>query len=112
MTPNDYQKLAARTLIDSPERPLTDGEIMIVWCAIGLAGEAGEVVDNIKKAIFHRHGLNQGQLQKELGDVAWYLAGLCTKLGFSLEDVMRQNIDKLMERYPDGYSSEASINRK
>lgn len=112
MTPNEYQKQAARTLIDGPERPLTDGEIMIVWCAIGLAGEAGEVVDNIKKAIFHRHGLNQTQLQKELGDVCWYLAGLCTTLGFNLEDVMQQNIDKLLERYPNGYSSEDSINRK
>ena len=112
MTPNEYQKLAARTLIDAPERPLTDGEIMIVWNAIGLAGETGEVVDNIKKAIFHRHGLNQTQLKKELGDVCWYLAGLCTKLGFSLEDVMQQNIDKLIERYPNGYSSEASKNRK
>ena len=112
MTPNEYQKAAARTLIDAPERPLTDGEIMIVWNAIGLAGEAGEVVDNIKKAIFHQHGLNQTQLMKEIGDVMWYVAGLCTKLGFSLEDVMQQNIDKLIERYPNGYSSEASKNRK
>jgi NTP pyrophosphatase (non-canonical NTP hydrolase) len=111
MTPNEYQKAAARTLIDGPERSLTDNEMMIVWNAIGLAGEAGEVVDHIKKGIFHRHGLNQTQLVKEIGDVMWYVAGLCTKLGINLEDVMQQNIDKLLERYPDGYSSEASINR-
>ena len=111
MTPNEYQKAAARTLIDKPERPLTDGEMMIIWNAVGLAGETGEVVDHIKKGIFHRHGLNQTQLKKELGDVLWYLAALCTKLGFDLEDVMQQNIDKLIARYPNGYSSADSINR-
>jgi len=111
MTPNEYQNLAARTLISKPDFEITPEQIMIVWNALGLAGEAGEVADGIKKAIFHQHGLNPEKIKKELGDVLWYVAGLCTQLGFSLEDVMTGNIEKLKARYPKGYSSEMSINR-
>lgn len=112
MRANEYQKLAARTLIDEPDVPLSGHETMIIWNAVGLAGEAGEVVDHIKKGIFHRHGLDLDKLEKEIGDVLWYVAALCTKLNIDMESVMQKNIDKLIARYPNGYSSEDSINRK
>lgn len=78
----------------------------------GLTGETGEFVDQIKKFIFHEHDFNFDNLVKELGDVCWYLALLCNALGIQLEDVMRENIEKLKRRYPEGFSSEASINRE
>ena len=106
-----YQKLAARTLIDKPDYPLSDEEMMIVWNGLGLAGEAGEVCDQIKKGIFHRHGLDKQKLRKEIGDVLWYLAAICTKTGISLYDAMEENIEKLEKRYPEGYSSENSVKR-
>jgi NTP pyrophosphatase (non-canonical NTP hydrolase) len=84
---------------------------MIVWNAVGIAGEAGEVVDNIKKAIFHQHGLDRQKLKEELGDLLWYMAGLCTQLGLSLDEVMVSNIEKLRKRYPGGFSVEDSKNR-
>jgi NTP pyrophosphatase (non-canonical NTP hydrolase) len=105
---NAYQEQAARTLIAHPDAEYTPEEIMFVWNALGLAGEAGEVADTIKKAVFHRHGLDREKLIKELGDVLWYLAAICTKLDVSLNLVMDRNIAKLRERYPEGYSSEAS----
>jgi NTP pyrophosphatase (non-canonical NTP hydrolase) len=108
---DDYQKQAARTLIDRPGFPIHADEIMVIWNAIGLAGEAGEVADLVKKGIFHQHGLDRAALVKELGDVLWYVAALCTKLGVSLDDVMQLNIDKLRQRYPEGWSAEASRNR-
>lgn len=111
MTPNEYQQLAKRTLIDVPTQPLTPEETMIIWNVIGLAGEAGEVADYLKKGIFHRHGYDADVVREELGDLLWYVAGLCTQLGFSLEDVMQGNIDKLKARYPGGFSVEDSINR-
>ncbi len=111
MTPNEYQQLAARTLIAVPDAEYTGDEIMMVWNAIGLAGEAGEVADHIKKGVFHRHGIDKDKLVKELGDNLWYIAALCTKLGVTLENVMQLNIDKLRKRYPDGYSSLASLER-
>ncbi len=111
MSPNTYQKLASRTLTAKPEKALDDNESMLVWNALGLLGEAGEVGEYVKKAVFHRHTLNRDKLKKELGDVLWYLAALCTNLDLELEEVMAANIEKLAERYPDGFSSEASINR-
>ncbi len=115
MDANEYQRLAGRTLIDSPDAEYTSLETMLVWNALGLAGEAGEVADSIKKAVFHRHGLSgldRKLLAKELGDCMWYIAALCTKLDVSLSDVMEGNIEKLQHRYPDGYSSADSINRQ
>jgi NTP pyrophosphatase (non-canonical NTP hydrolase) len=84
---------------------------MIVWNAVGIAGEAGEVVDNIKKGIFHQHGLDENKVKEELGDLLWYVAGLCTQLGLDLDEVMVANIEKLQKRYPGGFSVEDSKNR-
>lgn len=109
---NDYQQQAARTLIDAPDNTYTNEEIMLVWNALGLAGEAGEVVDTIKKVVFHRHELSREELIRELGDVLWYVAALCTKLDIPLSEVMERNIEKLQRRFPDGWSTERSINRE
>ena len=112
MNANNYQEQASRTLTAAPEEPLDDDQSMLVWNALGLTGEAGEVAEYIKKAVFHRHAVDREKLKKELGDVLWYTAALCTNLGFELEEVMAANIDKLQQRYPEGFSSEASQNRK
>ena len=111
MTPNQYQQLAARTLIDAPDVPLSPEETMILWNAFGIAGESGEIVDYLKKGIFHRHGYDASKVEEELGDLLWYVAALATKLGLSMESIMERNIAKLKQRYPNGYSSEDSINR-
>lgn len=111
MEANTYQQLAARTLIDAPGFTLTDKEFMIVWNALGLTGEAGEVADTVKKAILHRHGLDMDKMVKEIGDVCWYLAALCTTLDIDLETVMAANIEKLKTRYPEGFRFEDSLAR-
>jgi NTP pyrophosphatase (non-canonical NTP hydrolase) len=85
---------------------------MILWNALGIGGEAGEVVDYIKKGILHEHGISKDVLKEELGDLLWYIAGLCTQFGISLEDVMTYNIEKLRNRYPEGFSIEDSKNRR
>lgn len=108
---NDYQQLAARTLIAEPGFDIPGDQMMLVWNAIGLSGEAGEVAEHIKKGVFHQHGIDRDKLLKELGDVAWYLAALCTVLHADLGDVMQANIDKLRTRYPNGYASADSVRR-
>jgi NTP pyrophosphatase (non-canonical NTP hydrolase) len=105
---NTYQELAARTLLDQPDHMPTEQEYMVLWNALGLGGEAGEVLDLVKKGVCHRHGLDREKLKKELGDVLWYVSALCSKLGFTLEEVMQANIDKLRQRYPEGYTAAAS----
>ena len=103
---NEYQSLAMRTV----NTELSDRDILIN-AVMGLCGESGEVIDIVKKHISHGHPLDREKLIAELGDVAWYLAECAYALGVSLEDVMRANIEKLKARYPDGFSSERSINR-
>lgn len=111
MTPNEYQELAGRTLIDGSGKTYDDVEIMLVWNATGLAGEAGEVVEHIKKGVFHEHGIDVDKLADELGDVLWYVAAIATKLDVPLEYIMSANIDKLKKRYPGDWSPEDSRKR-
>jgi len=112
---NEYQIQASRTLLKMPEVMPTPEEIMLVWNAIGLAGEIGEVCEIIKKMVFHRHDFDdetRNRLIKELGDISWYHAGILTQIKETLEDCQYKNLDKLWARYPDGFKSKDSINRK
>ena len=104
MTINEYQKEALRTA-SGKCRSLAN-------CAMGLAGEAGECADIIKKHLFHGHELDKEHLAKELGDLSWYLAVCAHIIGYDLETVLQMNVDKLRKRYPGGFSEEKSINRK
>jgi NTP pyrophosphatase (non-canonical NTP hydrolase) len=106
-----YQKAAARTLIEKPGFNVSNEELMILWNVMGLVGEAGELANMVKKGILHRHGLDKEKLGEELGDCLWYIAALCTKLELDMEAIMKENIEKLAIRYPEGYSEEASLER-
>ena len=90
---NEYQKLARSTAV-YPE------EHKVVYPALGLCGEAGEVADKIKKTIRGDSSLDEvtGNIADELGDVLWYLAILADDLGVELEDVAKWNVDKLQRR--------------
>lgn len=105
---NEYQELSRRTLPDTGiEKDLSN------YC-MGLAGESGEVIDLLKKVIHHGHPLTdqiKKKVHEEIGDVMHYVAGLCTMMGFTLEEVCEGNIDKLERRYPSGFSTERSVNR-
>ena len=79
---------------------------------LGLSGEVGEFNDAIKKMIFHEQGFNEEHLKKELGDILWYVALICDTFEWEMGDIMRRNIDKLVKRYPEGFSTEKSNNRK
>ncbi len=105
----DYQALAARTI--NPEQAQREQLINFVF---GLTGETGETIDLLKKILFHGHDLeqNEDKLKKELGDCAWYIAGIATAAGLSLEDICRENIRKLEQRYPRGFDPERSRNRE
>jgi NTP pyrophosphatase (non-canonical NTP hydrolase) len=67
--------------------------------ALGLGGESGEVLDIIKKALRDEKPVDTKHVKEELGDVYWYLANLCTYFGFSIEEVLDDNMKKLQERY-------------
>ncbi len=103
---NEYQKLAMTT-----KNPEVTGEKMLTNGVMGLCGEAGEVIDLVKKHLFHGHVLDREKLIDELGDVAWYLAECATALEIPLEEILERNIEKLKARYPAGFSSQRSIKR-
>lgn len=65
----------------------------------------------MKKCLFQGHGLDKEHLAEELGDVAWYLAVSAHAIGMDLESILQGNVDKLRRRYPDGFSTERSVNR-
>lgn len=100
LTLNEYQIAAEKTAV-YPGR----GGIPI-YAALGLAGEAGEVCDHIKKAIRDDGGeINPGRLELllyELGDILWYVSEMATCLDMSLEDVAKANIEKLDSRLERG----------
>ncbi len=109
MSPNEYQNECLRTANANPDTT-TERDRLANW-ALGLAGEAGELADALKKHLFHGKPLDRDALLKECGDVAWYLAVLASELGFTLEEVFAKNVDKLRRRYPEGFSTEASLKR-
>lgn len=93
-------------------RPMTPFEQELVFAGLGAAGEAGEIGDYIKKVFAHGHPLDPEKLKKEVGDNLWYLARVCKLGGFTFEEAAAANIEKLKARYPEGFSTERSLNRK
>ncbi|HSW98806.1 MAG TPA: nucleoside triphosphate pyrophosphohydrolase family protein [Candidatus Saccharimonadales bacterium] len=110
MTFDEYQKQALTTAIFNPD-PLMDKTI---W-AMGVAGEAGEVVEKWKKIVAYKDGVvsveDKAELAKELGDVVWYIAVLAEQLGLTFEEVMQQNVAKLQSRKARGVVKGAGDNR-
>lgn len=120
LTANDYQKKALRTEVSFPLMTATmalakDGrnKSRLLEGLMGLSGEAGEAIDIFKKCIFQGHSFEDERehLAKELGDVAWYLALSASALGYSLDDILKMNLKKLEERYPNGFEATKSLNR-
>lgn len=96
MTFDEYQQQSKGTAQYSDFAPAW------VYLALGLAGESGEVADKLKKIIRNDNGVFSDEakleLQKELGDVLWYVSQLCEELGFSMDEVARLNRAKLEDR--------------
>lgn len=104
---NEYQKLTERT---APHFDDTSEELC-AW-SMGIAGESGEFCDAVKKVLWHGHDLKPLDLALELGDLLYYISRAGSVLGYTLDEIATLNIEKLMRRYPNGFSSEASINRE
>lgn len=85
----------------------------VLYAAIGMCGEAGEVSELVKKYAYHGHTIDREHLARELGDVLWYVSYMADLFGYSLGEIMAMNQEKLAKRYPDGkFDEERSRNRK
>lgn len=79
--------------------------------SMGLCGECGEAVDILKKNLFHGKELDKTELMLELGDILYYLVAICNVLGIDVSEVALNNNAKLLNRYKEGFSKDASNNR-
>lgn len=107
MNVDDYQ-LASRDTAIYPEVS-SGSNLALAYCALGLAGEAGEVANKIKKSI--RDGADPYTVKGELGDVAWYLAQIASELGIPLSEILRDNMEKLQSRKERGVLGGSGDNR-
>ena len=116
----EYQKLAMRTNDGKCTERLkhrVDVRVVgedfggIINASLGLSGEVGELNDMIKKWIYHGHKLDIYEVQKEIGDICWYVAMMCESFGLEMDRVVEVNINKLKQGYPEGFSEQASIKR-
>lgn len=103
----EYQEKAERTVNKNLK-----GMDQSLNLLIGVNGEIGEVTELFKKCIYHGHNLCIKDLVEELGDVLWYITNIATLYGIPMTYILDENIKKLKERYPEGFSKEKSINRK
>ena len=102
---NEFQREALRT--EDMTRTQRD---RIGHGAMGLAGEAGETADLLKKHLYFGHDIDTAKIRAELGDVLWYVAVLADAVGLTLNEVAQANVYKLRQRYPigEGFTAEAS----
>lgn len=80
----------------------------ITHMTMGICGEAGELLDAVKKAVIYKKPLDRENVVEELGDMLFYMQDLMRHLGITWNEVLHFNIDKLKARYPEGYSDAAA----
>ena len=95
---DEYKELAMVSL-----KKFDSKNDLIANVGLGLAGEAGEVADILKKHLLKSKDIDLPHLKEELGDILWYIAEACECFGFNLSDVANTNIEKLQNRHPKGF---------
>lgn len=94
---SDYQREALKTAVYPKNARVT-------YPALGLAGEAGEVADKVKKIIRDKNDTDEMKqnIAAEIGDVLWYCAVLAYDLGYDLAQIADSNLQKLADRQQRG----------
>lgn len=91
---------------------LTPDKVDVLHMAVGISGEAGELLDAVKKHTVYNKELDRKNIVEELGDLEFYMEGLRQRLKISREETLEANIDKLATgknaRYKDGYTDAAA----
>ena len=110
----EYQKFVE----DNKLKSITDlpDNVQLLYGCAEIMGEAGEVVEKIKKIFRDRNGVvttdDIHSLKKELGDVLWGVSSLCSVLGVPLQDILDLNVQKCKERLKTGTISGSGDDRE
>lgn len=112
---NEYQEKALETAIYPTTYVESSTPANYIYPALGLVGEAGEVVEKVKKLIRDKGGeFNKDDVEaikKELGDVLWYVSVLASEFSISLDEIAEANIKKLASRKKRGKLKGSGDNR-
>jgi len=106
MTLNEYQDSCKAT---AKKDFATRNEEIMTW-GLGVTGEAGDIASCIKKTFVHNKDVKEG-IKENIGDMMWYTAMICNFFGWSLQDILNENLNKLKARFPDGFNYN-SVNRE
>lgn len=91
---------------------LNPSQCELLHAAIGIAGEAGELLDAVRKHVFEGEPLDEDNLKEEAGDIIFYLEALIQTMRFSVHEIITGNMAKLSKRYDGGYSDKQAQERK
>ena len=103
---NEYQKIANKT---AKKDFASKTEEIMCW-GLGISGEAGDIGSCIKKTFAHKKDVKEG-IKENIGDMLWYAAMICNFFEWSLEDILEANVNKLKQRFPDGFNYQ-SVDRE
>lgn len=105
-------RLAGLTLEELKIKSAFDLEFGFIDNGLGLSENAGKIADLIKKVVFHGHSIEKEVIKEILGDVLSHIIIIGESAKLDILDIAAANIEKLMKRYPAGFSTERSINRE
>lgn len=111
---NEYSAMVAKLSKpgDHIKEELTGRQAHMLHMAIGISGEAGEILDAIKKHAIYQKSLDVSNVVEELGDLEFFMEGLRQVIGVSREEVLAKNMNKLSVRYYSGtYSNRQAQQR-
>lgn len=100
MNLKEYQEMCKKTA-----RKFSSDEVEILTWGLGITGEAGDIASCIKKTFAHNNDQKAG-IKENLGDTLWYAAMICNFFNWNLEEVLKENIEKLKKRYSEGFTIE------
>lgn len=105
ITAKQYLMETARTCKNYPlGLQVSEKDANFLHAVLGIAGEAGELVDAFKKHLIYEKPFDTVNAKEELGDILWYMALACRVLSVTFEQLMEENIAKLRKRYPTEYT--------
>jgi len=105
-----HKELVARLVKPGEQivKELTPDDCNLLHMAVGVSGEAGELLDAVKKSVIYRKPLDLDNVVEELGDIEFYMEGIRQQLGITRCECLRRNINKLDKRYGSRYSNTAA----
>lgn len=111
---NEYEKFVISRVKDPVKiiESMTPEKANLWHMATGIAGEAGELLDQIKKHAIYNKELDIENVKEELGDLEFYMSGIRSILSIDRDDILSHNMEKLSKRYQNGYSDKQAIERK